>query len=322
MSEMTTLSALKGTAATAQALAAAETPQEGEKAAKPLLGGENIKITYATDDLTKLLAQLRNENDSTQLSVAKMRISSVVSLLDSMNVQLSAEQKAAFENMVLVDAENATVQMELSSLYQKYAINNPNTASAIMEAKIEALTKAVERAVQEGKDHQKAVQEAKEIRDADREKLDQLKAAETKDKAAIKAAEENLAAAQATLDAAAAIAAKDPAAISAAQTELDTATTDKARIEQLQTKAAELSAKVSDSVSALGEKALENITNALKSRVSAQDLEIDDPLSPAEKAKEEKREIATDPLKAMRESLDRMDEDMMDTIGENRELRA
>ncbi len=317
-------------AAAAAAANAAQTQEETQTAAAqttlaPILGGENVKVTTPGVDVDKLVAQLKNESDETNTTVAKMKISSVLTLLESMNVRLTAAQQEAFAAILALDEKNAAMEKEIASIYKKYGISSDvaDTATA-MDAAIETLQKAVERAVQEGKDHQKAVQEAKRIRDDDRAKLERLQNAETKDAAAIKAAEEALAASQATLDAATALAAGDAAAVSAAQTAVETAKADKARIGELKSKIASSAADASAAISALGDKALESIAAALAARVTAQDATTgqEPRVSPAEEEKRELAEIAHDPLKAIRDALARMDESILKTIGENRELKA
>ena len=55
-----------------------------EKQVAPLLGGENVRVlSGAMTDLEKLVARLKSEDDATRTSVAQMRLTAVITALDT-----------------------------------------------------------------------------------------------------------------------------------------------------------------------------------------------------------------------------------------------
>ncbi|MBO7654660.1 MAG: hypothetical protein J6U40_07030 [Kiritimatiellae bacterium] len=290
-----------------------------------ILAGDSVTVvSAAATDLEKLVARVKNESDDKRTSIAKLRISVVMTLLDAMNVEMNNAQKAAFTEILTLDEEIGGNQAELEALYATYGISDGNAASAAMDALIDSLEQAVERAVQEGKDHNKQVKAAKEQRDADQAKLDRLQNAEQKDEAAIQAAKAALDASQAALDAANALVANDASTIAAAKSALADAKRDQAHIGELQSAVASASAKQSACMTALGDKALAIAAAALSARADAVDTsngaEVEENPDKAQRKEDEK--AANDPLAIIRESINRLEETVLKTIEENRELKA
>lgn len=130
----------------------------------PLLGGDNLKVTSAaTTDLEKLVAQLKNENETVRQSVAERRTAILSTVLDSMAERITAAEK---ENLLKIDqlnAEKAGAAAELDSL---------NGDKAVMEALIKSLDERIEQAVQDGADHRELVEKLKAQRAEAQAKLD------------------------------------------------------------------------------------------------------------------------------------------------------
>ncbi len=241
-----------------------------QKQPAPILGGENVMVTSgAVSDLEKLVARLKSEDDETRTSLTKMRLSAVGAALDAANVRLTAEQAAALDDMVLAESERTALKAELAQIYERYGITDDASAKAIMDAKIKSLEQAIERAVQEGKDHNEAVEKEK------------------------KRLEEELAKAQAAA----------------------------ARIPVVQSGIAGATAKITEDIKILGPGKLNEIAVALE-KVAEGAEAPDERTSEAERKKEEEKEIAFDPLKAIREALDKIDEAILQTIEENTTINA
>ena len=309
-------------AATTQADVTLDQPQTGApKQVAPLFGGASLTVTTApSGDLEKLVARIKSESQNTRLAL-------VLSSLTSLNEALSEAQKL---NLAKLDALDQQLK-ELDDLLEanKAELATEEANATIMDAKIATLEKAVERAVQEGKDHNEAVAKAKERRDRAQTVLDALKKASKKDDAAIAAAEANLAASQKALDEAVAVQKGDAAKIEAANANLATAQSQKAELDaKIQTlkkaiadtenEIASVNSQISTCLAAIGEKALANIAAALQTTANAFDQSEDAP-SAAERSKAEKKEEATNPLNIIRDALDRLDQTMEQTVNDNRE---
>ncbi len=309
-------------ATTTQADVTLNQPQTGApKQAAPIMGGASLTVTTAlSGDLEKLVAQLKSESQNTRLSL-------VLSSLTSLNEALTEVQKANLAKLDVLDQQLKALTELLETTKAELATEEAN--AAVMDAKIAALEKAVKQAIQEGKEHNEAVQKAKAQRDSDQAKLDKLKNASKKDEAAIAAAEANLAASQKALDAAVAVAKGDEAKIAATKANLDTAKAQKAAsdekiaklrktIANVESEIASVNAQVQVCLSAIGEKALANIAAALQSTAN-NFQEAEDVPSVAQQEKAAKKEEAVNPLNIIRESLDRLDQALEQTIHDNRE---
>ena len=167
-------------AVAAQGAAAGEqAPVQTEKQVAPLLGGENVKVTsVSTSFLEKLVARLKNESENTQAGVAQKRLMAVMCALDTANVRVTQEKAAALEKLTEAQVKKDELEATQAELYAAYGIGPGDNASVVMDMKIKALEEAVERAVQEGKDHNEAVEKAKEKLErarADKAKMESCK---------------------------------------------------------------------------------------------------------------------------------------------------
>ena len=130
----------------------------------PLLGGENLKVTSAaTTDLEKLVAQLKNENETVRQSVAERRSAILSTVLDSMAEKITAAEKENLLKLDQLNTEKAEATVELSSL---------NSSKAVMEALIKSLDERIEQAVKDGEDHREQVEKLKAQREEAQAKLD------------------------------------------------------------------------------------------------------------------------------------------------------
>ena len=168
-------------------------------------------------------------------------------------------------------------------------------------ARIEALKKAVANAVKEGEEHRKQVEELKRTRAADDAELRRAEVSLAKAEAAIQAATANLTKARSDLD--------------TAKTATETIKTD---IAQLKSQISGLEKNISACVAAVGDKALASLAAALRSDTPTKAPEIHE--TTADREKEEAKQIANDPLRIIREALDRMDADIRRTIDDNRTI--
>ena len=288
-----------------QAGQAQESQTSAAKKLASLLGGKSVTVTTApTSDLEKLVARLKNENDDVKMALAQRRLASVLEAYTARYGELSEQQTKALEEIAANNDDIAKMEQELQALIQEKAAADGQ--SAVMQAKIEQLEKAIARAVEEGKAHREAVAKLKEQIAKDQDNED-LKAELAKEEKALAASE---------------------AALSKSQTELATAQAAagalSAKIESL---AWSIKAKqggiqaLEDSNAALAAKLdPQTITNLLAA-FSAQDVpvEVERNVSAAEEEKAEKKAIANNPANVLREAMDKMDEAILQTIDENRD---
>ena len=310
-------------AVAAQGTAANEQPNVSqEKQVTPLLGGENVKISSgAMSDLEKLVAQLKTKSEDARNSVTQLRFSAVMSALDAANVRLTDGQAEAFAAIAEQERIKASLETELSTICSNYGISSKDSASVVMDMVISSLEQAVERAVQEGKDHNETVAKTKEKLEIEQAKLDRLENAEKKDEAAIAAAKEAVSEAQGAYDEATAVAAGDAKAIADAQSALKQAKDNAGKVAELQAGIAAASEAISKAAEVIGSEKLNEIAVALSKTAEGADIS-DARVSNAEREKEAAKEIAFDPLNVIRESLDKIDEAILRTIDENQQLKA
>lgn len=128
---------------------------------RPLLGGENVRVSAAlTGDLQKLLAQLRSDQEEKKVQLARLQLSAVLT-------QLCAMESLTLEQQTQVSA---------------------------IQVQIEALEAAIERETTTAAARKKALETKRQL---ESDAQDELRAAEAKgDKAAIAAAQKKLESAQ------------------------------------------------------------------------------------------------------------------------------
>ena len=139
----------------------------------PLMSSEALKVTSgASTDLEKLVAQLKNENDDTRQSVAQRRIAILKTVLNTMATRITAVQMANLIQLENLDLELSDVKGKISGMEVEKA--QAEFRSAELDAKIQALEKAVEQAIEDGETHREQVDELKRQKKAEDEKIRDL----------------------------------------------------------------------------------------------------------------------------------------------------
>ncbi len=231
-------------------------PTEQGKALAALLGGKSVTVTDGSmSDLEALVARLKNESERTRFLM-------MMTSLSSIGQSLSATQKAALESGLALSEKLDT----LTDLLETYESDNSKAKadSLILQAKIEQLSKQIEQAVEDGKEHNELVDEMKRVR----EELD-----------------------------------------AKSQTIADT----QGKIDTTKNEIASVRGKISAIVSSIGENSLKTIASELAALKGPEESE-----SPAKAKKEAEKAAANNPLNVIRESLDRIERELTDTIESNR----
>ena len=132
------------------------TPQNTGKALAALLGGASVTVTNGgMGDLEALVARLKNENERTRFT---MMLTSLVAVSQS----LDESQKQRLEQGLALSEKLAELQKSLD----KYSGNEAEAKAValLLQTKIEQLQRQIEQAVQDGKDHNKLVEEQERAR--------------------------------------------------------------------------------------------------------------------------------------------------------------
>ena len=264
-----------------------------------VLGGPGVRVSVAGSSLDKLVAKVRGESEDARLASAKRRIAIVLTVLSALNVKVTESQKS---NLAQIEALQSQLDELAKLLSGKDGELSADAAKvAALAAQIEALKNAVKNAIKDGEAHRKQVEELKKTRAEDDAELKRAETALANAEAALAAAQTNLAKARADLD----VAKNDVAA-------------DKKEIAGLKSQIASLEKKVGDCVAAVGDTTLA----ALAAGLRADAPEVEPPVheTEADREKEEAKEIANNPLRVIRDALDRMDADIRKTIEDNRTL--
>lgn len=135
--------------------AASGSVKQGARPA-PILGGAALKVVDGTvTDLEKLVARLKSEND-------KARFSVLLSSLASIGQAMTEIQKRTLEQGLALSEKLD----ELNKLLDGYSGEEARAKAeaSMLQAKIDALTKQIEQAVKDGKEHNELVAEQKRVR--------------------------------------------------------------------------------------------------------------------------------------------------------------
>lgn len=270
----------------------------------PLLGGESVTVSQPMSDLEKLVARLKVENDDRKTSLVKQHLSSVLDAYTARYGELSAKQS---EILVSIAANNESISSLTGELEgAQKELSSAQADSAVMQAKIDSLERAVEQAVEDGKIHRENVAKLKEQLAEDVENED-LQAELAEEEAALELAEKTIS--------------KNEADLASAQAAAGSLS---AKIESLSGKVASLKSQISsledNNAELAGQLDSKTVGNLLA--LFAAEEKPDAPErsnSPAEEKKAEKKEIANDPARILREAMDRMDEEILRDIDANRD---
>ena len=139
----------------------------------PILGGKSLTVTnVATTDLEKLVAQLKNESETTRQNVAQRRVALLQTVLDSMADRVTEAEKTNLLEIEKLNGQKGELEKELAGLKgDKKATEGRITA---LDIEIERLEKQIEQAVEDGRDHRERVAELKAQRAKEQEKLDRI----------------------------------------------------------------------------------------------------------------------------------------------------
>lgn len=279
---------------------------------QPILGGDSVQVSNApSSDLEKLVAQIKNENEQQKSNTAQRRIAILLTVLNAMSNRVTEQQRNGLVQLDKLSGDLADLQEtleklekeaassesassdlsdkieqlqetirkladqekelreQLDALKQQQASATPAEAAA-MDVQIQALEAAIERAVQDGAEHRKRVQELKAQRADDDEKARQAHESATSVFDRIAAVKSEIAACE----------------------------------------------------KAIGAATLAEVTNAIRAAAGEVKVASEQTESTAEEAKAQKKALANDPFIAIRQALDKMDEDIMRTIEENRLIKA
>lgn len=275
------------------------------KSVAPLLGGPSVSVTQApSSDLEKLVAQLKNENDDRKASLAKQRLSSILDVYTARYGELSVQQTQVLEQI----AENNDSIADLAAELKKAQadLSAADAQSAILQAKIEEVEHAIERAVADGKAHRDKVAKLKEQLARDVENED-LKAELEKEEAEVN-----------RLDAEKELLDKE------LKTVIAQAVAQEAKLDSLHASVDKLKGEIASLESAnkalAGKLDPQTITNLLQAFDAQSSVPaIEHKRSAAENEKAEIKAIANDPANVLREAMDRMDAAILQTIDENRD---
>ncbi len=121
-----------------------------------LLGGAPVKVTDGSmTDLEALVARLKNDQEKSKYT---MLMASLGTIGDSLT---EAQKKKVEEGMKLADEEKA---LENRIMALDGEIASAKAGSLVLQAKIDALTKQIEAAVEDQKEHNRLVREQAELK--------------------------------------------------------------------------------------------------------------------------------------------------------------
>lgn len=222
-----------------------------------LFGGSSVAVSSgARSDLEALVARLKNENERTRFSM-------LMTSLASIGQSLTDAQKRTLEQGLALSEKLEELNKSLDGSVAELA--QDKAAAAILQAKIDSLTKQIEQAVADGKAHNELVEEMERTRKELQEKERVI--ADTQGK-----------------------------------------------IQEVKNEIASVKGQISVLVSSIGENAIRTIASELATLAGPEEAE-----RPAEAAKEAEKEAETNPFTAIRDSLDKIDRDIRETIEENRD---
>ena len=139
----------------------------------PILSGESLKVTNgATTDLEKLVAQLKNESETTRQNVNQRRVALLQTVLDSMADRISEAEKKNLLEIETLNGEKGDLEKELSGL--KGDKTSTEGRIAALDIEIAALERQIQQAVEDGADHRERVAQLKEQRAREQAKLDRI----------------------------------------------------------------------------------------------------------------------------------------------------
>jgi chromosome segregation ATPase len=284
----------------------------------PLLFGSNVLVSYGITDFEALVAQLKNENDDTRVS---LKLKSLSSIADG----LSAQQLKSLESALAL--ADSVKKLESAQLELQNDISTSQAELVELALKIDTLEKQIENARQNAEDYNKNIKEQKAKRADIDKKIDELKADTEADHSEEIAKLEGEAAAldqsiksnEDALDAAKTVianceAARGAATVRTAELEAVVAR-DKAAIADKKSEAAGYNVKITACLASIDESMLKTLAKEIAAQAVVKPEQTES-LKDVEK-REEKAELA-DVAKAIRDSLDSIAGNILEEIAERR----
>ena len=246
----------------------------GTKSSSKILNGDSLTVlSGAMSDLEKLVALLKNETDDTSMSVAQQRISILQTVLDTMSDRISESERKSIIEIENLNGQKADLQTTLNGYVADKTAAKGRIAE--LDLQIAALERAIEQAVQDGKDHREQVAELKKQREEEQAKLDQIATS----------------------------------------------------IESVNSKISGIDVKIAECTKTIAQTTLNEVANAL--RIAANDKTTSSPsvnelssANNAERVKKDEKEIATDIGNIIRDALNKIDDQMRQTLDEAQVVKA
>jgi len=284
----------------------------------PLLFGSNVLVSYGITDFEALVAQLKNENDDTRVS---LKLKSLSSIADGLNAQ---QLKALESALALADSVK---KLESAQLELQNDISTSQAEMVELALKIDTLEKQIENARKNAEDYNKNIKEQKEKRAELDEKIETLEAdvetdhseeiAELKREAA--ALDDSIKANEDALDAAKATIASCEAALGGATARTaelkDAVARDTASINGMKNEVSGLNMQMSACLESIDVSTLKTLAKEIAAQAVAQTEETE---SPRDVEKREEKAEAADVAKAIRDSLDAIAGNILEEIADRR----
>lgn len=283
----------------------------------PILFGSNVLVSYGITDIEALVAQLRNENADTRLS---LKLKSLSSIADG----LSTQQLQALEKSLAL--ASSVKELEKSQNDLQSGIDRAKAELVTLQMQTESLERQIENARENAKEYNKSVEEQQAKKAEIDRKIAKLEADASADHSA------EIADLRERSDALGASIRSAEDALAAETKKIADAT---ASLEGLKTRAAELEKGIAE-----GTKAIErnkNEISGLRSQISACLSSIDESSlktlakevaalappteeaeSPHDVEKREEKAEAADIVAIIRDSLDAIARDILDEVAERR----
>lgn len=283
----------------------------------PILFGSNVLVSYGITDIEALVAQLRNENADTRLS---LKLKSLSSIADG----LSTQQLQALEKSLAL--ASSVKELEKSQNDLQAGIDRAKAELVTLQMQTESLERQIENARENAKEYNKAVQEQQAKKAEIDQKIAELEADTASDHAAeiaeLRERSDALGASIRTSEDAAAAEnrkiADATAALEGAKARMATLekgiAEDTAAIERNKNEIAGLRSQISACFASIDESSLKTLAK----EVAALAPPAEEAESPHDVEKREEKAEATDIVAIIRDSLDAIARDILDEVAERR----
>ena len=284
----------------------------------PILFGSNVLVSYGITDIEALVAQLKNENADTRLS---LKLKSLSTIADG----LSTQQLQALEKALAL--ANSVKGLEKAQSDLKSGVEKSQAELVALQLQAESLERQVENARENAKEYNKSVEEQQAKKAEIDKKIAELEADTESDHAAeiaeLRAQSESLAASIKTAEDAVATEnrkiADATAALEGAKARMATLekgiAEDTAAIERNKNEISGMNSQISVCLASIDESALKTLAKEVVQLVPAAEETAE---SPHDVEKREEKAEANDVLAVIRDSLDAIARDILDEVAERR----